>query len=38
MQENKNVRPQGYQYFKILSDYLGGDLTKFFSGKLIYPR
>jgi len=31
-------RPSGYQYFKILSEHLGGDLTKIFNGELIYPR
>ena len=31
-------RPAGYQYFQILSDHLGNDLTKVFNGELIYPR
>lgn len=33
-----NDRPEGYQYFKILSDHLGNDLTKIFNGELVYPR
>jgi len=32
------TRPAGYQYFKILSDHLGGDLSKIFNGELVYPR
>lgn len=32
------MRPGGYRYFDILKDHLGGDLTKVFNGKLIYPR
>ena len=31
-------RPAGYQYFKILSDHLGNDLTRIFNGELVYPR
>ena len=31
-------RPAGYQYFKILSDHLGNDLSKIFNGELVYPR
>ena len=31
-------RPSGYQYFKIVSDHLGNDLTRVFNGELIYPR
>lgn len=31
-------RPAGYQYFKIISDHLGNDLTKIFNGELVYPR
>lgn len=31
-------RPAEYQYFKILSDHLGGDLAKIFNGELVYPR
>lgn len=31
-------RPAGYQYFKILSDHLDGDLSKIFNGELVYPR
>ncbi|RLC39552.1 MAG: hypothetical protein DRH33_02530 [Candidatus Nealsonbacteria bacterium] len=38
IQKNKIIRPTGYQYFKILSDHLNNDLTKIFSGELIYPR
>ena len=38
MQKNKNIRPSGYQYLKILRDYLGGNLNKIFNGKLVYPR
>jgi MoaA/NifB/PqqE/SkfB family radical SAM enzyme len=38
MKKNKQIRPSSYQYFKILSDHLGGDLSKVFNGKLVYPR
>lgn len=31
-------RPAGYQYFNILSNHLGNDLTKIFNGELVYPR
>lgn len=31
-------RPEGYQYFNILSNHLGNDLTKIFNGEMIYPR
>jgi len=33
-----NSRPDGYQYFNILKDYLNGDLTKIFNEQLVYPR
>ena len=36
--KNEKSRPSAYRYFKILKDYLRGDLSKVFSGKLIYPR
>ncbi len=38
MQKDKNIRPSTYQYFKILSNHLAGDLTKIFNGKIVYPR
>jgi len=31
-------RPASYQYFKILEDYLKGDLSKIFNRQLVYPR
>ena len=34
----EGARPSGYQYFKILSDYLGDDLSEIFNGRLVYPR
>lgn len=36
--KSNSNRPAGYQYFKILSDHLGNDLTKVFNGELVYPR
>jgi len=31
-------RPFGYQYFNILKDHLGRDLSKVFNGDIVYPR
>lgn len=31
-------RLDGYNYLKILKDFLGGDFKKIFSGELVYPR
>lgn len=36
--KSSSDRPAGYQYFKIVSDHLGGDLSKIFNGELVYPR
>lgn len=33
-----NKRPIVYRYFDLLSQHLGGDLSKIFNGELIYPR
>jgi len=38
LSKTDGARPAGYQYFKILSDHLGNDLTKIFNGELVYPR
>jgi wyosine [tRNA(Phe)-imidazoG37] synthetase (radical SAM superfamily) len=34
----RSARLQGYNYFHILKDFLGGDLSRVFSGELVYPR
>ncbi|HOW35044.1 MAG TPA: radical SAM protein [Candidatus Omnitrophota bacterium] len=31
-------RPDNYDYLKILKDFLGGDFSKVFAGKVVYPR
>jgi len=33
-----NKRPKVYRYFDLLKQHLNGDLSKIFSGKLVYPR
>ncbi len=33
-----NKRPEGYQYFNILYNHLGNDISRIFNGELIYPR
>lgn len=38
LSKSDSDRPAGYQYFKILSDHLGNDLSKIFNVELVYPR
>lgn len=33
-----NKRPKVYRYFDLLKQHLNGDLSKIFSGELVYPR
>lgn len=33
-----NERLNAYRYFDLLKQHLGGDLSKIFNGKLVYPR
>lgn len=35
---DSSKRLEGYDYLKILKDFLGGDFSKIFSGELVYPR
>ncbi|KPJ55308.1 hypothetical protein AMJ47_00310 [Parcubacteria bacterium DG_72] len=34
----KDFRPGGYQYFKMLKSHLGDDFVNIFKGKALYPR
>ncbi|MBA7663355.1 hypothetical protein ES703_71395 [subsurface metagenome] len=36
--QKDSERPTGYQYFNILAEHLGNDLSRIFNGKLVYPR
>lgn len=36
--QKENKRPVAYQYFNILTEHLGNDLAKIFSGEIVYPR
>jgi len=33
-----NAMPKFYSYFDLLKEHLGGDLSRIFDGKLVYPR